>query len=68
MLNKKYENVAGMITEIFEKEFGRFSPEDFIKVVIILRVNKGKAKSDFDKFYKNLTQDEKKDVDFMMSL
>lgn len=68
MIDKKYEKIALMIKGIFEKEFGKFSPEDFIEVVKILKINKGEAKSDFNKFYKNLTQDEKKEVDFMMNL
>lgn len=68
MLNKKYEKVAEMIKGIFEKEFGKLSTDDFNEVVKILRINKEEAKTDFNKFYKNLTQDEKKEVDFMMNL
>jgi len=68
MLDKKYEKIALIIKKIFEKEFGKLSTEDFNEVVKILRINEGEAKSDFDKFYKNLTQDEKKEVDFMMNL
>jgi len=68
MLDKKYEKIALMIRGIFEKEFGKLSTEDFNEVVKILRINKGEAKTDFNKFYKNLDQDGKKEVDFMMSL
>ena len=68
MLNKKYEKVAEMIKGIFEKEFGKLSTDDFNEVVKILRINKEEAKTDFNKFYKDLDQDGKKEVDFMMSL
>ena len=53
---------------MFEKEFGKLSADDFNEVVKILRITKGEAKTDFNKFYKNLDQDEKKEVDFMMNL
>lgn len=68
MSNDRYKKVAQLVKEIFEKEFGKLSTEDFNEVVKILRINKGEAKTDFNKFYKNLDQDEKKEVDFMMNL
>ena len=68
MLNKKYEKVAEMIKGIFEKEFGKLSTDDFNEVVKILRINKEEAKTDFNKFYKDLDQDGKTEIDFMMNL
>lgn len=62
------EKVAQLVKEIFEKEFGKLSTEDFNEVVKILRINKGEAKTGFNKFYKNLDQDGGKEVDFMMNL
>ncbi|MBZ0190940.1 MAG: hypothetical protein K8F34_04540 [Candidatus Kuenenia stuttgartiensis] len=68
MSNDRYEKVAQLVKGIFEKEFGKLSTDDFNEVVKILRINKEEAKTDFNKFYKDLDQDGKKEVDFMMSL
>ncbi|GJQ48182.1 MAG: hypothetical protein HKUEN01_05680 [Candidatus Kuenenia stuttgartiensis] len=68
MSNDRYEKVAQLVKGIFEKEFGKLSTDDFNEVVKILRINKEESKTDFNKFYKDLDQDGKKEVDFMMSL
>ena len=68
LCNDRYKKVAQLVKEMFEKEFGKLSTDDFNEVVKILRITKGEAKTDFNKFYKDLDQDEKKEVDFMMNL
>jgi hypothetical protein len=63
-----HERVARMVGEIFEKEFSRFSVEDFSKVAGILGMNVLDTKSDFKKYYENLSEDNQKQIDFMMKL
>jgi DNA-directed RNA polymerase delta subunit len=66
--NNKYEKLAQEVKSLFEKEFGQFSIEDFLKVTKLLGANLHEIKSDFDEFYKNLSDDERRLVDFMMHL
>ena len=68
MADNKHEKAAKLIREIFEKEFGKFSVEDFEEVAEMLGFKLLNIKPDFDKFYKNLSDDERKTVDFMMKL
>jgi len=67
-MSTKHEKVAHRVGEIFEKEFGRFSAEDFRKVARALGVNVLDMKGDFKKYYENLSEDDRKQVDFMMNL
>jgi len=66
--NNKYEKLAQEVKSLFEKEFGQFSMEDFLKVTKLLGANLYEIKPDFDEFYKNLSDDERRLVDFMMDL
>lgn len=64
----KYQKVAETIKSIFEKEFGGLLKEDFFKVAKYLKFTHSDSRTGFDNFYKNLSDDEKKQVDFMMNL
>jgi hypothetical protein len=68
MNENRHEKTAQEISAIFEKKFGRFSPDDFHKVSEILETKIRKDRSDFADFYGKLSDDERSNLDFMMGL
>ena len=53
---------------MFEKEFGRFDIKDLRNVMKELGYEIFENKVDFNKFYENLSEEERRIVDFMMGL
>ncbi len=68
MNENRHEKTAQEISAIFEKKFGGFSPDDFHKVSEILETKIRKGSPDFTDFYGKLSDDERRDLDFMMGL
>ena len=67
-MSNKYEKVAQLVKKTFEKEFGKFSIEDFLKVARLLGTNLCENKPDSKEFYQNLSNEERSLVDFMMHM
>ena len=67
MTGNKHEKIAQLIRDLFEKEFGRFSVEDFNEVARLLEVKVLKIKPDFDKFYKNFSNNDRELIDLMIN-
>jgi len=68
MDENNYEKLAQEISLLFEKKFGGFSPEDFRKVSKILGSKIRKDNSDFVDFYEKFSDDERRDIEFMMGM
>ena len=68
MKREKYKAIARHIREMFEKEFGRFDIEDLRSVMKELGYGIFENKVDFNKFYEDLSDEERRLVDFMMGL
>lgn len=68
MNENRYEETVQEIRALFEKKFGGFFPDDFHRVSEILETGIWKNGADFTDFYRKLSDDERRDVDFMMGL
>ncbi|MEZ4529094.1 MAG: hypothetical protein R2941_24545 [Desulfobacterales bacterium] len=68
MNENRHEKFAQEIKVLFEKEFDGFFPEDFDKISKILEAKIWKGKSGFADFCENLSDEERREVDFMMGM
>ena len=68
MTEDKQGKVAQEIRVLFEKEFGKFSLEDFDKFVKVIRAEGFGAMPDYYEAYEKASKEERDQINFMMGL